>query len=173
MSFLCWLGRETCASLGLGRVHCRHQAKLIGPDLAKRLAHVSVTPSQLAQKHLNSVKLFCCQLHLPTYTPTLANTLPTRVLRVTLGVSDRNVIEAESNPAKPKPQPEPKQLKNHHCRMVIPFAIRIHASPSLCRGPRLFLSVQHSLFLSHPDPRGSPTLQGVFRVDLEKSKTAC
>ena len=64
------------------------------------------------------------------------------------------MIEAESNPAKPKPQPEPKQLKNHHCRMVIPFAICIHASPSLCRGPRLFLSVQHSLF---------PSLFGLLR----------
>ena len=67
---------QTTSPIIFGRVHCRHQAKLIGPDLAKRLAHVSVTPSRLVQKHLNSVKLFCCQLLLPTYTPTLANTLP-------------------------------------------------------------------------------------------------
>ena len=32
-----------------------NQVKLIGPSLAKRLAHISVTPSQLAQNHRNSI----------------------------------------------------------------------------------------------------------------------
>ena len=106
MSFLCWLGRETCASLGPGRVHCRHQAKLIGPDLAKRLAHVSVTPSQLAQKHLNSVKLFCCNpKHASTFTP--SSSIRLSIARHVSGTPNRKARPWEGACCAP-PQKSPK-----------------------------------------------------------------